>query len=145
MSRFSSLIAILVASFAVAPVAEAADRIVLKRQAGLSAAERADVRADADVTLERTLGIAGVEVVVADDGNRALSELRADRDVVWAEPDRLRSGAADPLAELEWALDNSGQSVWGAPRHARRRHRRAGGVGDLARHGRHRRGRRLRR
>ena len=92
MSRRLSFIAcILVAAFTVAPVAEARiDRIVLKRRAGLSAAERADVRADADVTLERTLGIAGVEVVVADDGDRAraVSELRADPDVVWAEPDR---------------------------------------------------------
>ena len=117
MSRLSFIACILVAAFAVAPVAEAADsdRIVLKRRTGLSAAERADVRADADVTLERTLGIAGVEVVVADDGDRAraVSELRADPDVVWAEPDRLRAAAADPLAELEWALDNSGQSVWG--------------------------------
>ena len=118
MSRRLSFIACsLVAAFAVAPVAEAADsdRIVLKRRTGLSAAERADVRADADVTLDRTLGIAGVEVVVADDGDRAraVSELRADPDVVWAEPDRRRAAAADPLAELEWALDNSGQSVWG--------------------------------
>src|SRR5688572_12892358 len=118
MSRRLSFIACsLVAAFAVAPVAEAADsdRIVLKRRTGLSAAERANVRADADVTLERTLGIAGVEVVIADDGDRAraVSELRADPDVVWAEPDRLRTAAADPLAELEWALDNSGQSVWG--------------------------------
>ena len=115
MSRRLSFIAILVAAFAAAPVAEASERIVLKRRAGLSAAERADVRADADVTLEHTLGIAGVEVVVADDGDRAraVSELRSDPDVVWAEPDRLRTAAADPLAELEWALDNTGQSVWG--------------------------------
>ena len=112
MSRLS-FIAILVAAFVVAPAAQASERIVLKRTAGLSAAERADVRADADVTLERTLGIPGVEVVVADDGKRALSELRADPDVVWAEPDRVRSAAADPLADLEWALDNTGQSVWG--------------------------------
>jgi thermitase len=115
MSRRISFIAILVAAFAVAPAADASDRIVLQRQAGLSAAERADVRADADVTLERTLGIAGVEVVVADDGDRAraVSELRADPDVVWAEADRRRTAAADPLAALEWALDNTGQSIWG--------------------------------
>jgi thermitase len=105
MSRLS-FIAILVAAFAVAPAAEASERIVF-RTAGLSAAERADVRADADVTLERTLGIPGVEVVIADDVKRSLSELRADRDVVWAEPDRLRTAAVDPLAGLEWALDNT--------------------------------------
>jgi subtilisin family serine protease len=115
MRRRLSFIAVLLAAFAVTPVAEASDRIVLQRIAGLSAAERADVRADADVSLERTLGISGVEVVVADDGDRAraVTELRADPDVVWAEPDRLRTAAADPLAGLEWALDNSAQSVWG--------------------------------
>jgi thermitase len=115
--RLSFIACILVAAFTVTPVAEAADsdRIVLKRRTGLSAAERADVRADADVTLERTLGIAGVEIVVADDGDRAraVSELRADADVVWAEPDRRRVAAADPLAGLEWALENTGQSVLG--------------------------------
>jgi hypothetical protein len=117
MSRRLSFIAcILVAAFAVAPVAAAAesDRIVVKRRTGLSAAERAGVRADADVTLAHTLGIAGIEVVVADgDRARAVSELRADPDVVWAEPDRRRSVAADPLAGLEWGLENTAQSVWG--------------------------------
>jgi len=115
VGRRLRFIACLLAAFAVAPAAEASDRIVLERETGLSAAERADIRADADVTLERTLGIAGVEVVVADDGNRAraLSELRADPDVVWAEADRRRSAAADPLAGLEWGLENTGQLVWG--------------------------------
>jgi thermitase len=117
MGRRLSFIAAFLVSLMVAPVAEAAtsDRIVLKREPGLSAAERADVRADADVTLEHTLGIAGVEVVTADDGDRAraVSELRADPDVVWAEPDRRRVAASDPLAELEWGLDNTGQLVWG--------------------------------
>jgi subtilisin family serine protease len=117
MGRRFSFIAALLAPLALAPVTQAADsdRIVLKRQAGLTAAERADVRADADVTLERTLGIAGVEVVTADDGDRAraVAELRADPDVVWAEPDRRRTAAADPLADIEWGLNNTGQSVWG--------------------------------
>ena len=112
--RLSLIVCTLTAAFALAPVAEAASgRIVLERRAGLSAAERADLRADADVTLDHTLRIAGVEVVVADDRARALAELRADPDVLWAEPDRLRYAAADPLADLEWGLENTGQSVWG--------------------------------
>jgi thermitase len=113
MDRRSVIAWMLVSAFAVAPAAEASDRIVVKRRAGLSAAERADVRADAGVTLEHTLGIAGVEVVVADDRARAVSELRADPDVLWAEPDRRRTLAADPLTELEWGLENTAQSVWG--------------------------------
>ena len=114
MDRRVSLIAwMLVSAFAVTPAAAASERIVLKRRAGLTAAERADVRADAGVRLEHTLGIAGVEVVTASDRARAVSELRADPDVLWAEPDRRRTLAADPLAELEWGLENTAQSVWG--------------------------------
>jgi subtilisin family serine protease len=114
MDRRVSLIAwMLVSAFAVTPAAEASERIVLKRRAGLTVAERADLRADAGVTLEHTLGIAGVEVVTADDRARAVSELRADPDVLWAEPDRRRTLAADPLADLEWGLENTAQSVWG--------------------------------
>ena len=54
-------------------------------------------------------------MVVAEDGDRAraVAELRADPDVVWAEADRRRSVAADPLAGLEWGLENTAQSVWG--------------------------------
>ena len=32
--------------------------------------------------------------------------------MVWAEPDRRRAVAADPLADLEWGLENTAQSVW---------------------------------
>jgi thermitase len=114
MDRRVSLIAwMLVSAFAVTPAAEASERIVLKRRAGLTVAERADVRADAGVTLEHTLGIAGVEVVTAKDPAQAVSELRADPDVLWAERDRRRTLAADPLADLEWGLENTAQSVWG--------------------------------
>jgi thermitase len=115
MPRRAVFIACILA-FVLAPVAEAADsdRIVLKRRDGLSAAERADLRADAEVTLERSLGFARLEVVTADDGDRseAIAELRADPDVVWAEPDRRRTLSADPLAELEWGLENTGQAPW---------------------------------
>jgi thermitase len=114
--RLIVIVSTLLAALIVAPMAQAADQIIVKRQPGLSAAERADVRADADVTLQHTLSIAGIEVVRPDDGDRAraLDELRADPDVVWAEPDRLRRAAADPLAGLLWGLHNTGQTVWGS-------------------------------
>jgi thermitase len=98
---------------AVAPAAHAADRIVLKREPGLTAAERADLRADADVTLVQTLPITGVEVVRAADGAQSLAELRRDPDVVWAERDRRRTVAGDPMTNLLWGLNNTAQSVWG--------------------------------
>jgi thermitase len=112
MTRRLTIIALL-ASLVTASAAEASDRIVLERRAGLTAAERADLRADADVALDHTLGIPRVEVVVAEEGARAIAELRADPDVVWAEPDRRRGAGADPMAGLLWGLDNTGQNVWG--------------------------------
>ncbi|HET8755220.1 MAG TPA: S8 family serine peptidase, partial [Solirubrobacteraceae bacterium] len=118
MARFiKGLAAALLAAAALAPVAEAADRIVIKRRPGLSVAARADLRADAGVRLAAALPISGVEVVRPADGDRAraLGELRRDPDVLWAEPDRRRSVATtDPIAGLLWGLNNTGQSVWGS-------------------------------
>ena len=42
----------------------------------------------------------------------ALAALRADPDVVWAEPNLPRRIAAEPLGGLLWGLQNTGQSVW---------------------------------
>jgi thermitase len=117
VARFVSLcVGALLAAVILAPTAEAADRIVLKRRAGLTAAERVEVRADAAVTLAETLPIAGIEVVRprAGDRARALAELREDPDVLWAEPDRRRRATADPMAGLLWGLNNTGQSIWGS-------------------------------
>ena len=116
MARFLSLVTgALVIAGITAPAASAADRIVVKHRAGLTSAERADLRDDADVKLTEALPISGVEVVRPEDGNRAraLSDLREDPDVVWAEADQRRQLATDPLAPLEWGLDNIGQIVWG--------------------------------
>src|SRR3954452_23856665 len=116
VARFISLLTgVLLAAVILAPAARAADRIVIKHRPGLTAAERTDLRADAGVALAETLPISGLEVVRPQDGDRsrALSDLRADPDVVWAEADQRRRVAADPLAGLEWGLDNTGQSVWG--------------------------------
>jgi subtilisin family serine protease len=85
----------------------AQQRILLERRPGLDAEERADLRADAGVTLERTLSLPRIEVVRAEPGERAeaLAALRADDDVVWAEPDRPRRAAtADPLFGELWGL-----------------------------------------
>jgi thermitase len=94
--------------------AAVSDEIIVKRETGLTAAERADVRSVADVRFERALPLGDVEVVSAAPGDRAgaLADLRADPDVVWAEPNRERRAAArDPLFALEWGLENTGQMV----------------------------------
>ena len=105
----------LLASLPGASLAQPAERIIVKRQPGLGAAERADLRADAGAHLVDVLRLPETEVVVvpgeaADD---ALAELNADPDVVYAEPDRLRTAFAAPndqLWPLMWGLENSGQA-----------------------------------
>src|SRR5215218_1422336 len=62
--------------------------IIVQRAPGLDRAERADLRDDAGVELVDALGIDRTELVSADDPAKALTALRADGDVVWAEPDR---------------------------------------------------------
>jgi thermitase len=117
VARFLPLLTgALLAAVIFAPAAAAANRIVIKRRPGLSAAERADLRADAGVALTKTLSISGLEVVRAQDGDRAraLADLREDPDVVWAQPDRRRHAATDPMAGLLWALNNTGQSIYGS-------------------------------
>ena len=105
------LIALLVPEGA---AAESATRIIVKRAPGLTAAERADVRADAGVRLVDTLRLPRTEVVSAPagDAREALRELRADDDVVYAELDARRQAFADDpcFADL-WGLENTGALV----------------------------------
>src|SRR4051812_5155740 len=92
--------------------------IVVKRAPGLTAGERAAVRADAGVRFEKRLALPRVEVVTAPaaDQAAAVSALRADPDVVWAEPDRPRTVATtDELWPNLWGLENTGQEVQGIP------------------------------
>lgn len=105
----------LLASLPSASLAQPAERIIVKREAGLGAAERTDLRADVGAHLVDVLRLPETDVVVvpgeaADD---ALAELNADPDVVYAEPDRLRTPFAAPndqLWPLMWGLENSGQA-----------------------------------
>src|SRR4051794_32361080 len=118
-ARLALAMAVAVLCGAGVPAAAAAatgDEIVVKRAPGLTAAERADVRADAGVTFERTLPIHDVEVVAARPGDRAgaLADLRADPDVAWAEPNRERHAlTTDTYWSLMWGLENRGQNVLG--------------------------------
>ena len=121
MSPFRLLLAAVAVSLALpAATAEGAvgDEIVVARPPGLSAAERADVRADAEVELEGALPLRDTEVVSAPQaGERAeaLAALRADPGVRWAEPNRPRSiVSTDPYWPRLWGLKNTGQTVLGA-------------------------------
>src|SRR5687768_12458349 len=88
-------------ALAVLPASAVADtRIIVKREPGLTTAERADIRADADVRFVRDLSLPQTEVVTAPaaETRGALEELRADDDVAYAEVDhRRRAFAVDPF------------------------------------------------
>jgi thermitase len=85
-------------------------RIIVKRDSGLTSAERQDIRQDAGVRLVETLTLPRTEVVLAPRGEAAaaLHELRADGDVVYAEIDRRRVANSDPWYPYMWALNNTG-------------------------------------
>jgi subtilisin family serine protease len=103
---------------AVIPASAAADtetRIVVERDPGLSAAERRDIRADADVRYVESLSLPRTEVVAAESGDvaDAVRDLNADPDVVYAQPARARRPAADPFLGALWAFNNTRQNVSG--------------------------------
>src|SRR4051794_28428852 len=94
---------------------QGATEIVVRREPGLSAAERADVRSDADVTLARRSTLQDTEVVRADAGElaEAVAELNRDPDVVYAEPVVVMSAqSADSYYGSLWGLENVGQTMW---------------------------------
>ena len=91
------------------PAEALASDIVVRRDPGLTAAERADVRADAGVVLERMLPLANTELVSvpAAREDRALAILNADPDVRFAAPDVAVHAAAD-FVEQSLANANDG-------------------------------------
>src|SRR3954470_807577 len=94
---------------------QGATQIIVRRGPGLSAAERAKVRADADVTLTRRSTLADTEVVRAGAGElaEAVAELNHDPDVVYAEPVVVMSAqSADSYYGSQWGLENVGQNMW---------------------------------
>jgi subtilisin family serine protease len=105
--RFLALVVLLIAA---SPARAYAADIIVKREAGLDRAERADVRRDAGVTLVDTLTLADTEVVHADDPQAALAALNADPDVGYAELDSpVHMLSDDTLFGQQWALENTGQ------------------------------------
>mgnify|MGYP001176819520 CR=1 FL=1 len=93
---------------------QGATEIVVRREPGLTAAERAAVRADADVEFVRHSRIEDTELVRAEPGAlaEAVAELNRDPDVVFAEPVTVQSAqAADPYFGFLWGLENTGQKM----------------------------------
>ena len=113
-----ALLLSLLLSLVVAPAAaQAADvDLVVRREPGLSAAARADVRSDAGVEHKRMLRLDDTEVVTvpAEEADEALRALRADPDVRWVQRDGMAHAAAaagkDPFWSDLWGLHNTGQT-----------------------------------
>jgi subtilisin family serine protease len=110
-------VALALLTLALAPAAARADdaavgeQIIVRHRTGLDAAARADVRADSDTKLDRKLRLANTELVTVTDGTRAqaLAALRADPDVVSAEPNTIvRTATNDPFWSYLWGLFNGG-------------------------------------
>ena len=81
--------------------------LIVKRDEGLPASERSDIRADAGGRLVNMTRLPDTEVLRVPDGQlvEALSELNADPRVVWAEPNApVHAFAADPLLSSQWSL-----------------------------------------
>jgi subtilisin family serine protease len=99
--------------FAIPAAAQAAEGdIIVQRAPGLDSAERRDLREDAGVKLVETLSLERTELVKAAPGQQddALTALRANSDVVYAEPDRPVSSARVPndfYWTFLWGLENS--------------------------------------
>src|SRR6185295_15036874 len=93
--------------------------LIIRRDPGLTAGERADVRAGAGVELEHRLRLSDTEVVSgpASEAAEALRTLRADPDVQWAQRDGEASAQASTAADAYWSqlwgLENTGQSING--------------------------------
>lgn len=93
--------------------------LLVKYAPGTASAERADVRADAGVALERRLAIPRWERVAVDDGDSlaaTLRELRADPDVAAADRNWILTTFAvpnDPSFGELWGMANGGQTIEG--------------------------------
>src|SRR3954471_7635023 len=91
-----------------------AAELIVKRDAGLSAGQRADIREDAGVRFEHTSALPRSELVTVPDAHaaQALATLNAHPDVVYAAPNaqvHLDSGAAptDPWWYAQWSLESA--------------------------------------
>lgn len=95
------------------PAQAFAGNLIVRREAGLTASERADIRADAGVRLERMLPVPHTEVVTVPDSreDEALAALKADPDVRLVARDvpvRVAGEDQDQYQYLQWALHNGG-------------------------------------
>ncbi|HEX2409608.1 MAG TPA: S8 family serine peptidase [Solirubrobacteraceae bacterium] len=95
--------------------AETTARIIVQRDSGLSASERAGIRADVGGELVDILSVPRTEVIEVPRARlaSALRELRNNSDVALAQRDRpVRAASNDPEFGKLWGLHNTGQPAY---------------------------------
>lgn len=109
--------ALIICAAAPSPALAAGDtHLLVGRASGTSAADRARLRDRAGVDVVRHMRLRDAEVVSvpAAEADDALSALRRDPDVRWAQrDDRLAATATmtDPRFSRQWSLHNTGQTI----------------------------------
>jgi len=104
---------------ALAPPAQAASEAVpgellVRFEEGVAGSERADARADSDVSLKRQTRVSGLQLVKAEPGQtvgEAIGALEADSRVAYAEPNAIVRPTAttnDPFLSTLWGLEKIG-------------------------------------
>ena len=112
----SSAIALAAALFAFAGPAAAAgpDGVIVRFRAGIEAADRAAARDAAGTDFERALPLSGLQLVEPEPGvttREAAERLERSGEVLYAEPDVLRSASVTPndrLFRAQWGLQMAG-------------------------------------
>jgi len=94
--------------------------LVVRFAAATSAADRQDLRASVDASFKRGLGLPGLQLwnLRSGDVRSAIEELSDQPDVLYAEPNYVYEQAGipnDPSFGQLWSLNNTGQTVNGAP------------------------------
>lgn len=96
-----------------------ATQVLVRFHADADAGERREARRDADADFVEPLPLSGLQVVDPEPGvavDEAVAALERSPDVLYAEPDALRTTAATPndqFFNLQWGLRNTGQLVRG--------------------------------
>ena len=111
----------MLAAIPASAAASTTTQIFVQREAGLTSAERRDIRADADVRFVGSVPLARTEIVTAAPGDvrDAIRDLNADPDVVYAEYARPLKALAEcqPTEPCLWGLAkifaNDAGGAWG--------------------------------
>jgi subtilisin family serine protease len=95
-------------------------QVLVRFRSGSDAGDRRSARQAADANFVEPLPLPGLQLVDPEPGvavRETIARLERSADVLYAEPDAVRTATAtvpnDELFDLEWGLNNTGQSILG--------------------------------